>query len=60
MKVAAWARTDRGGNVMLTGNLQRDEPRKDKAETKADGKAETKTKGRKLRAFEDEVPDHVR
>ena len=26
MKVAVWAKTDRGGRAMLTGNLQRDEP----------------------------------
>jgi hypothetical protein len=30
MKLAVWARTDRGGKAMLTGNVQRDEPRQDK------------------------------
>lgn len=30
MKLAAWAKTDRRGNAMLTGSLQRDEPARER------------------------------
>lgn len=36
-RVAAWARTDRNGNAMLTGNLQRDEPNRDKGNDRDNG-----------------------
>lgn len=39
MRIAVWARTDRSGNAMLTGNIQRDEPKK---ELPAPAKSKTK------------------
>jgi hypothetical protein len=64
MKVAVWTRTDRSGNVMLTGNLQRDEPQKSK-EAKEPGKRDideppvapkkTKSKARQDEEYEDEI-----
>ena len=43
MRLAVWARTDSRGNAMLTGNIQRDEPRaKDVAPSKTKAKAKTR------------------